>query len=120
MAPGANGFLMIGDFDKYSALSRDIERYSISKVLRGRRKFALALAGYRVGKFLWPSEFGFEPVDKRQAQNLTKGTVASWYHFGLDEACQYIEEVGFRIVDKDVGVSPRDPVIHFRVPVRKV
>lgn len=116
MAPGANGFLMIGDFDKYSALARDIDRYSICKILHGRRKFALALAGYRMGRFFWPSEFSFEPVDKRQPLNLAKGTAGSWYHFGLDEACQHIEAVGFRIVDKDICVNPRDPVIHFRRP----
>ena len=116
MAPQANGFLMVGDFDKYNTLAADVDRVSLDKILRGRRIFALAWAGYSVARMFLPSRFCFQPVDKGQALNLTGGTTASWYHFGKNEACQHIKEVGFEVIDSDISVSPRDPIIHFRKP----
>jgi hypothetical protein len=36
----------------------------------------------------------------------------------MDRACAMLESVGFEIVERDVEVIPRDPIIHFRKPGR--
>jgi hypothetical protein len=36
-----------------------------------------------------------------------------WYHAGTDRTCGMLEACGYRVLDRDVQVSHRDPVIHF-------
>ena len=39
-----------------------------------------------------------------------------WFHLGTEAACAMLERHGFEVIDPDVGVVHRDPVIHFRKP----
>jgi hypothetical protein len=36
-----------------------------------------------------------------------------WYNAGIERTCSMLEEVGYQVVDPDVGTIPRDPIIHF-------
>ena len=39
-----------------------------------------------------------------------------WYHLGTREACAMLESLGYSVVEPDVCVTHRDPVIHFMKP----
>jgi hypothetical protein len=39
-----------------------------------------------------------------------------WYHAGTKETCQFLESVGWEIIEQDIDLCPRDPIIHFRKP----
>jgi phospholipid N-methyltransferase len=116
MRVGARGFLMIADFDKFNRCMDQPRRLSLERVvaehtastwwpirvaalaaarrIRDRRQWAPLLAG----------EQSFTDPDGR----------GGWYHLGVDRACMAIERSGFRIVERDIEVVPRDPVIHFQ------
>lgn len=95
LTPGANAFLMIADFDKYNSLVRQMEG----------QVFPVSI----------PSARKFQQLDKTQHMTLANDDgFGAWYHLGTTEACEYLERVGFRVVEKDVGVNFRDPVIHFQ------
>ena len=36
-----------------------------------------------------------------------------WYHAGVSETCEMLEATGYTIIEEDVGVIHRDPIIHF-------
>jgi hypothetical protein len=40
-------------------------------------------------------------------------TPGRWYNAGVDRTCSMLKEVGYEVVDPDVGVNFRDPIIHF-------
>lgn len=120
MRPGAIGMVMFADFDKYNAAVRryrslrlqfqrvyghlivsdmfDIVRYVGAKAL-GRK----AWFGYRKD---WPV------LDKKDT-SLAPG---KWYHAGTEETCRFLESVGWQVINRDVGLCPRDPIVHFRKP----
>jgi len=37
-----------------------------------------------------------------------------WYHAGTAETSRLLREVGFNVLDEDMGVDPASPMIHFR------
>jgi hypothetical protein len=39
-----------------------------------------------------------------------------WYDLGLENTIALLTNVGFEVIDPNVGASLRDPVIHFRKP----
>jgi hypothetical protein len=98
LAPGANGFLMIADFDKYNALTPLRERYQ--RLLTPQQ----------------PPASRRPLLDKSQAALANADGHGAWYHLGVDEACHQLEAAGFLIVERDIDVNPRDPIIHFRKP----
>ena len=39
-----------------------------------------------------------------------------WHDAGQDRTCEMLEKIGYKIIEKDVGTIPRDPIIHFIKP----
>jgi hypothetical protein len=37
-----------------------------------------------------------------------------WYHMGTDAACELLQGLGMEILERDMGINVRDPLIHFR------
>lgn len=109
MKSGARGFLMIADYDKHNACMAHHADTSIEHAFRGRR-FRLVRGAYWLSLKLMRRRFIADPLDKAAATPHVPG---AWYHWGLDRACAALEKAGFMIVERDVGVSHRDPVIHF-------
>jgi hypothetical protein len=110
MCPGANGFLMIADFDHYNRCLDEAERTSVLRFfLSQSRKVWLPtkLALYLSWR-LFRRKMDLARVS-RQAEGDT-----DWYHWGLDAACASLTNHGFDIVDRDIRAISRDPIIHFR------
>jgi len=37
-----------------------------------------------------------------------------WFNAGTQQTCRMLEDVGYKVIDPDVGTNLRDPIIHFR------
>jgi len=109
MKSGAQGFLMIADYDKFNACVTRHTETSIERAFRGRR-FRLVRAAYWLSVKLMRTRFIPDTLDKVAEVRHAPG---AWYHWGIDRACAALEAEGFKVIDRDVGVSHRDPVIHF-------
>jgi len=118
MRKGATAMVMFADFDKYgAAVGRyrgvrlrpqrvcghpvlsdllDIARYVGARLLRGR-----GAADYRKDWLV---------LDK----NDTAVAPGKWYHAGIEETRRFLESVGWEVISPDIGLSPRDPIVHFR------
>jgi SAM-dependent methyltransferase len=109
MKPGARGFLMIADYDKFNACAAHHANTSIERAFSGRR-FRLVRAAYWLSVKLMRRRFIPDALDKMSEGPHTAG---AWYHWGIDRACAALEKSGLSVIERDVGVSHRDPVIHF-------
>lgn len=109
MKSGANGFLMIADYDKFNACMAQVEKRSIWRAFTHRRAILLR-AAFRVSLAAWRGKFVSAPLDKQPREDSAPG---SWFHFGVDHACTALGQAGFRIVRSDMEINHRDPVIQF-------
>ena len=119
MKRGSRGFLMIADFDKYEKCRADAKHLSIGRFLveQKRRIWIPAKLGYLFAWRFFREKMDLEPVSKSRDKNLwTADGNFGWYHWGVDRACQSLTRVGFEIVEPDIEVCQRDPLIHFRKP----
>lgn len=110
LVPGSNCFWMIADYEKYNRAITDIEALSFLSVLRPkRRRYA----------FLDPIYRQLIRKTRPRLVDLAENGVPSagrWYNAGIGNTCTMLEEMGYQIVDRDVGTILRDPIIHFLKP----
>jgi hypothetical protein len=118
MRRGGRGFLMIADFDKYEQCRANAERLSIGRFLaeQRRRVWLPAKLGYQFAWRYFRPKMDLEAVSKTKDRNLSSSADAGWYHWGVDRACKAITSAGLVIVEQDVEVVQRDPVMHFKKP----
>jgi SAM-dependent methyltransferase len=109
MRANANGFLMIADYDKFNACVSDVSGRSIFRAFTHRR-FAAVRAAFRLSLKLFRDKFVQRPLDKFEPDSTEAG---AWFHFGAERACEALRNAGFRIIEADMGINHRDPVIHF-------
>ena len=114
MRSSANGFMMVGDFEKYN---KNADEQDALQRLFSLKRYAIHRYVDRIARRLMPSHFAADKLDV--AAGVSKrgeGGLGSWYHMSTDRACELLEQAGFEIVTRDVGANPRDPIIHFRKP----
>jgi phospholipid N-methyltransferase len=109
MKAGANGFLMIADYDKYNACRSDYRGCSIWRAL-GSRRFVLTRLVFSLCFNLFPGKFSRSKLDKSEPESTSPG---AWFHFGVDRACEALSKAGFRVVERDMRLNHRDPIVHF-------
>jgi SAM-dependent methyltransferase len=119
MKPGADGFLMIADFDKFNRCIANKEQTSLLAALSDRR-FRWVQRALRLQLKLKPESIDFPVLEKRPEGEFPvfggKKLSGRWFHWGVDRACAALEAAGFEIVERDMDQVPRDPIIHFRKP----
>lgn len=108
MKPDANGFVLIGDFEKFNACHADYKSNSIWKGLAGTRH-ALIRKAIGLSVWLWPNKLAPRFVDDPSASQP-----GAWFHFGVTDAVRALETAGFEVIESDMGINQRDPIIHFR------
>lgn len=119
MQHGGRGFLMIADFDKYEACRARAEQLSIGRFLmeQTRKVWLPAKCGYALVWRYFRKKVDLEPVSNSRERNLwAEDCNFGWYHWGVERACNAMRARGFVVVEPDVEVCPRDPVIHFMKP----
>jgi len=111
---GADAFWMVADYGKRNAIARDFKKYDVfARTLPPRVLKLLEFWNQRKQcKILGPDRE--EPLDKN---NDTQGNAAGrWYHSGAARTADMLRECGYEIVTEDVGLVPRDAIVHFRKP----
>lgn len=109
LKPGSHGFVMVADYDKYNAALNDPNKFSVNIRTAPRRIRWLLKAYVLASRWLSPTA----PRDKLEGDHHEPGR---WYHAGTDATCEMLERVGYRVLDRDIGLNLRDPVIHFVRP----
>ena len=113
---GAHGFAMIADYDKRNAAMENVERFSFMRMIRSRaflgRRYAPVKLIYAALNRILPPQIGSK-LDKREDDSPRPDR---WYHTGVDRACEMLTKSGFEILERDVAVLHRDPIVHFRKP----
>ncbi len=39
-----------------------------------------------------------------------------WHDAGVERTCKMLEKIGYKIIEPDIGLLPRDPMIYFIKP----
>lgn len=125
MRKGAKAAIMVADFDKYNAAVRRYGNLSVTlrrfppALRRGRKLFDAARALRDVVHLLTgrrPPGVLFDPM--RQLDKATvDSTQGAWFHGGIDETCRFARSVGWEVMDPDIGLCVRDPLVLLRRPV---
>jgi hypothetical protein len=111
---GANGFLMVGDFDKYNRCI--VQRDALEHLFEAKR-YAVHRYVDRAMRRVRPQYFDFQPLDVgARIAKQGEGGIGAWHHMSTTTACELLEAAGLEIVTSDVEANPRDPIIHFRKP----
>ena len=104
LRPGADCFVMFADFDKHNLMrTRWYRRQVIPLIpfkLITHLKWAL--------RHLRPYPY----LDKNDA-TLVPG---KFYHVSPSALAHYLRSIGYDVVSEDVGIIPRDPIVHFKKP----
>lgn len=101
LKPGARGFLMVADYNKFNA-AQQAWRHSLTRLVPPTLHEKMRGISSRL-----PVQF----YDLNEDQVPRPGR---WYHAGTDEVCAILSGLGMEIMDRDMGVNIRDPLIHFR------
>lgn len=106
---GANCFWIIADKQKYGKFIGNAETFNIWTGLSPKRRH------------LAPLKYLFKTFSKTMQPFSLKSTdfgdsQGHWYDAGAVQTCEMLEEIGYRIIEKDVDLFPRDPMIHFIKP----
>lgn len=108
LRPGAECFLMVADYDKANRAAEDPEIRVSSAVPHGKRGELVRLAWRVSGRDRLPwgnlHDNDLEPRPGR------------WYNAGVSRVTEMLERLGYVIKDRDMGLTHRDPVIHFIRP----
>ena len=111
LKPGAHGFMMVGDFDKYNRAVDGLELYDVTRAAHGLR--------YAPARALWKTLASLKkPANMRRKDKArpSRPGAVTWHHLSVGDACTMLEAHGYRVIDADIGVNHRDPVIHFLRP----
>lgn len=109
MRDGAHAFWMVADYAKYRRFIT--ERRSVAPELTSRigRRWLRALVERVVRRV---EDRHLEPY--RRHIEAPEGPAGSWwYDAGTERTAAMLERLGYRVVDSDVGIDPRSPIIHF-------
>ena len=104
---GSNCFWMVADYDKHNSAISNLSSLSMwNTLVPGSHRYLPLkwLVSYlikREGLRQLPPDENDEPRPGR------------WYHAGVERTCSMLKEIGYQIVDPDVGTCLRDPIIHF-------
>jgi len=114
LRPGSHGFFMHADFDKYNAALDHKTQLENVRACHGRR--------YAPIRWLWRIMDGLAGQEQRYYHRAVNRVdevqpgVVRWHHLANADAVRFMEELGYRVIDADLGTVHRDPVLHFIRP----
>jgi hypothetical protein len=122
MRKGAVAAIMVADYDKYNAAVRRYGNVSVAVrryppgLAFGRKLIDLGRAVRDVAYLLArrrPPGVHFDPMGLRDRAAIDRRQGA-WFHGGADATCAFARSVGWEVVNPDVGLCVRDPVVMLR------
>jgi hypothetical protein len=113
LKPGAHAMMMVADYDKMNACLDAIDDTGLFATLGSSpRLMPIRLLWRAMFSLTSPTRMVKLRKDDPNA-HATDGK-ARWYHLGVERACAILEGFGYEVIERDLGVNHRDPVIHFR------
>jgi phospholipid N-methyltransferase len=113
MRPGAVGFVMVADYEKFNSMLAAESKLSISRSFVGRRLLPIRMLWGLIFSVIRTHKVAFLPEYEDDVPRPGR-----WYHLGTRKAVEMLRAIGFNVIDADVGVNHRDPIIHFEKPVQ--
>jgi hypothetical protein len=108
---GANCFWMIGDYNKYNYSVKHADKLGILQRITPRRvPYNKTLARIMSNLFF----FRNSQLKIRTEDSNKLPSPGRWYDAGLERTCLMLENLGYIVLDSDVGTCLRDPIIHFQ------
>ena len=104
LRPGANAFVMFADFDKYNSALRDWSGLQVFTI----RPFNLVHHARWIFKNLrpWPKLI-------KDSHPFVPG---KFQHVSVSTLADRLKKIGYEVICDDIGIVPRDPIVHFRKP----
>ena len=117
LRPGANAMIMFADFDKYNNAVLNFKRLRVRKIngnvlFSSARDIFSAIRSYPERIMRGGTNAPFPLLDK----NDKTPAPGKWHHAGINETCRALKSMGWDVINPDVGLNLRDPIIHFRKP----
>jgi len=115
MRSGGVGMVMIADFDKYNAAVRNLNKLRVRRV----REDAVVSCMEDALRYLHRYRLGYKGLNanwNEMDKNASVAIPGQWSHAGIEETCQILELIGWKVIDRDIGLNHRDPIIHFQKP----
>lgn len=103
---GAHCFVMNADYDKYNACIDNIETLSYWRLFPRKLRWIEKI----YSKFS-PSMNNLTKLNKNEDNSSIYP--GRWYHHGIENTCEMLENLGYKVLDPDMQVNHRDPVVHF-------
>ena len=107
--PGAQAMIMFADFDKFNAAMANVARLRTLRVSGSGLRAAL-LYNARIVKARLN---GQRAVRDKADGDLGPG---KFHHISVADTCRALTDYGWEVVNPDVGINLRDPIVHFRKP----
>lgn len=112
LRPGANAMVMYADFDKFNGYLEHARRMRVQPIgARGAPAVVVNELRHRTRRLRRKTHWIDRPLVKGERQEQ-----GGWCHAGIPETKAWLTELGWDVVDPDIGVVPRDPIVHFRKP----
>ena len=122
MRPGATGFVMFADHDKFNGALKTYRNLRIHfQPFRRNVTFSTFIELSRrlrdkfLGRETWLGYAGFKELSEADKKN-TSPTSRMWRHADTAATRQFLESIGWEVVTEDIGLCPRDPIVQFRKP----
>lgn len=109
LVPGAECFIMVADYAKLRRAFADMPRLNVVRRGMLARLGQAPLLG-PIARRLFPERSAELPFNLRDDDTPAPGR---WYDAGVERTCRMLEQCGYRVVDPDLQISHRDPIIHF-------
>jgi hypothetical protein len=113
MRRGAHAMVMIPDFDKYNNAIRNFRHLRAKRIDGNVFYSSLRDVLTYTRRYLKGGTCSPFPLLDKHDQTPAPGR---WYHAGVQETCEFLKSVGWDVVNADVGLNHRDPIVHFRKP----
>lgn len=115
LRPGAHGFVLIADFDKYNHALRD-PTLLVDRVALMTPRNALRRAWNRVATVALSKKYPRADWQLLRKDDSLEPDPGRFYHAGAKDTAIMLRRLGYDVLDEDVGTVHRDPILHFTRP----
>lgn len=108
---GANGFMMVADYDKYNAaVANNMYFTELLTAVTNSIPLPLRYAYKLLNRINRRHCYDTRRFSKGEDDHPRPGR---WYHAGTKETCAMLRTNGFIVVEEDMSIDHRNPIIHF-------
>jgi cyclopropane fatty-acyl-phospholipid synthase-like methyltransferase len=119
LVDGGQCFIMVADYEKYNNAIRNINRLSVFRIIdsvksrKYYKKYIYNFIKLFLEQLIIKTKCDLKPLKMPEDDVARSGR---WYNAGIEKTCDMLEKLGYKVIAPDMGVSNRDPIIHFCKP----